>query len=107
MGEEPAFEVEPLDTPRSFRLRGTFGVASAGSLHELLDEVCRTGGDLTLDLSGVTFMDSVGLRAIIQACMGLADTGTVRLVNPAGQVRRLLQVSGIEGKIANLVIVEA
>lgn len=107
MGDEPAFVIEPLDAPRSFRLRGTFGVASAGNLHELLDEVCRTRGDLSLDLSGVTFMDSVGLRAIIQACMGLADKGTVRIVNPAGQVRRLLQMSGIQAKIGNLVIVEA
>jgi anti-anti-sigma factor len=101
---EPQFAIEPMDRPRAYRISGGLGVPSAGGLHELLDELCRTPGDITLDLSGVTFMDSGGLRAMIQACMGLGRTGTVRIANPSGQVRRLLELSGVEANVDNLVV---
>jgi anti-anti-sigma factor len=101
---EAPFVIEPLDRPRAYRISGSFGVPSAGSLPELLDELCRTPGDITLDLSGVTFMDSGGLRALIQACMGLARTGRVRVVRPSEQVRRLLVLSGVEANVENLVV---
>lgn len=103
MAEAP-FVIEPLDRPRAYRVSGSFGVPSAGSLPELLDELCRTPGDITLDFSGVTFMDSGGVRALIQACMGLARTGRVRVVRPSEQVRRLLELSGIEANVENLVV---
>jgi anti-anti-sigma factor len=103
--DDPAFSIEPLDGPRAYRITGSFDVPSAGSLHELLDELCRTPGDLTLDLSNVTFMDSGGLRAIIQACLGLGQSGVVRLVNPSAQVRQLLEQTGVEHGIENLVVV--
>ncbi|MGH2766257.1 MAG: STAS domain-containing protein, partial [Actinomycetota bacterium] len=89
-----------------YRVTGSLDVPSAGGLHELLDELCRTPGDITLDLSGVTIMDSGGLRAVIQACMGLGRTGLVRIVNPSEQVRRLLELSGVEENVENLVIVQ-
>jgi anti-anti-sigma factor len=101
---EAPFVIEPLDRPRAYRISGSFGVPSAGSLPELLDELCRTPGDITLDLSGVTYMDSGGLRALIQACMGLGGTGSVRIVDPSDQVRRLLQLSGVEANVDNLVV---
>jgi anti-anti-sigma factor len=101
---EAPFVIEPLDRPRAYRVSGSFGVPSAGSLPELLDELCRTPGDITLDLSGVTFMDSSGVRALIQACMGLARTGRVRVVRPSEQVRRLLELSGVEANVENLVV---
>jgi anti-anti-sigma factor len=101
---EVPFVIEPLDRPRAYRVSGSFGVPSAGSLPELLDELCRTPGDITLDLSGVTFMDSGGVRALIQACMGLGRSGTVRVVRPSEQVRRLLELSGVEANVENLVV---
>jgi anti-sigma B factor antagonist len=101
---ETPFVIEPLDRPRAYRISGSFGVPSAGSLPELLDELCRTPGDITLDLSGVTFMDSGGLRAVIQACMGLGRGGSVRIVDPSEQVRSLLELSGVEANVDNLVV---
>lgn len=103
MAEQP-FAIEPLDRPRAYRVSGPLDVPSAGGLHELLDELCRTPGDIALDLSGVTFMDSSGLRAVIQACMGLGKTGSVHIVDPSEQVRRLLDLSGVEANVDNLVV---
>jgi anti-anti-sigma factor len=101
---EPRFAIEALDRPRAYRISGPLDIPSAGGLHELLDDLSRTPGDITLDLSGVTFMDSGGLRALIQACMGLGRTGSVRVVNPSEQVRRLLELSGVEENVDNLVV---
>lgn len=106
MADRPAFRIEPMEVPRSYRLIGSLDVPSAGGLSDLFDELCRTAGDVTLDLSAVTFMDSGALRAIIQTCFGLGQTGVVRLVNPSDQVRRLIELAGVERQMPNLVVVE-
>lgn len=103
---EPSFRIEPLDAPRAYRVVGTFDVPSAGGISDLLDEICRTPGDITLDLSGVTFLDSGGLRALLQACLGLGETGVLRLVNPSGQVRQLLDLTGVLKSTPNLQVVD-
>jgi anti-anti-sigma factor len=92
---EAAFDIEELD-PRSFRITGSLDVPSGGMLHELLDH-----------LAGVTFMDSGGLRAVLQACTDLGDRGEVLLVDPSDQVRRLLEITGVEASCPNLRVVEA
>jgi anti-anti-sigma factor len=102
--EEP-FRIEEL-APRSFRVTGSFDVPSAGSFHEVLDLLSREAGDITLDLSGVTFMDSGGLRAVLQACSDLGERGDVRLVNPSDQVSRLLHITGVDRSCPNLEVVE-
>jgi anti-anti-sigma factor len=101
-GEE--FGVEPLAEPRSFRISGSLDVPSAGHLTELLDELVREDGDVLLDLSGVTFMDSSGLRAVIQAGMDLGSRGRIRLRHPSEQVRRLLETSGAGDSLGNLMV---
>ena len=103
---ESAFDIEELD-PRSFRITGSLDVPSSGMLHELLDELSRSPGNITLDLAGVTFMDSGGLRAVLQACTDLGDRGEVRLVAPSDQVRRLLETTGVEASCSNLSVVKA
>jgi anti-anti-sigma factor len=104
MADEEGFRVEPLPQPRAFRISGSLDVPSAGHLTELLDELVREDGDVTLDLSGVGFMDSSGLRSVIQASMDLGDRGTIRLRHPPEQVRRLLQTSGALASLPNLMV---
>lgn len=50
------------------------------------------GGSVEIDLSGVRFMDSQGLRILFEA----ATTGgpAFRVVNPSDQVRRLVEITG-------------
>jgi anti-anti-sigma factor len=104
VAEEP-FEIEELG-PRALRVTGSLDVPSAGSLHEVLDLLSREPGDITLDVSGVTYMDSGGLRAVIQACMDLGDRGVLRLVNPSGQVRQLLDMTGVVASCTNLRVLD-
>lgn len=53
-------------------------------------------GPVEVDLSGVGFMDSSGLRALIAAHQAAAEAGR-RLVisNPSAAVRRLIEISGL------------
>jgi anti-anti-sigma factor len=101
---EAGFGIEPLSEPRSYRVTGSLDVPSAGHLTEMLDELVREDGDVVLDLSGVTFMDSSALRSMIQASMDLGDRGRVRLRHPSDQVRRLLEMSGAQHSLPNLVV---
>lgn len=53
--------------------------------------------ELTLDFSGVEFIDSSGLRVLIQAHRKAAESGgTLRLSNPSAMVRRVLDISGLD-----------
>jgi anti-anti-sigma factor len=104
MSDRP-FGIEPLEGQRAYRLAGPLDLPSHMALTELMEELVRTPGDITLDVSAVTFMDSSGLRVILDACRDLADAGSVRLVNPAGQVRKLLRLTGAADAVPNLEVV--
>jgi anti-anti-sigma factor len=55
-----------------------------------------SSGPLTLDLAGVTFMDSTGIGAIVQLSRDSDDVGRGFLIrNPSPRVTRILEVSGL------------
>ena len=49
--------------------------------------------DGELDFSGVSFMDSSGLRALLEGAGQPTGCGPVVIVNPSAQVRRVLDIS--------------
>jgi anti-sigma B factor antagonist len=104
---ERGFGIEPLEGARTYKLAGALDLPSHMALTELMEELVRSPGDITLDVSEVTFMDSSGLRVILDACRDLADRGAVRLVNPAGQVKKLLRLTGAPDAIPNLEVVRS
>jgi anti-sigma B factor antagonist len=106
MSDRP-FGIEPLEGQRAYRLVGPLDLPSHMALTELMEELVRTPGDITLDVSAVTFMDSSGLRVVLDACRELADGGSVRLVNPAGQVQKLLRLTGAADAVPNLEVVQS
>jgi len=57
-----------------------------------------TGSDVQLDCSGVTFMDSMGLRVLVELWQSLngADR-TVTLIAPSERVSRVLDLAGVQG----------
>ena len=89
------------------------GVRVAGELdmstvNDLLDGVrphlLAASGDLTLDLSQLSFMDSTGLLAFLDMSRELEGRGRLVLRSPAGSVARLLQLARAE-TIPNVTIV--
>lgn len=62
----------------------------AGAIGEL-------SGDVTLDLAGVDFVDSSGLRVLIDAHQSITGRGdSLSLKQPSDAVRRLLEISGVD-----------
>jgi anti-sigma B factor antagonist len=51
--------------------------------------------DVVLDLTGVTFVDSVGLSAIVSGARALGDTGQLRVIAPPDRVAEVLEEAGL------------
>lgn len=88
----------PLDitvTDEGLSLVGEIDAHTAPALAEAIRASDRD--HLVIDMAGVEFLDSSGLRVLIEAHQSArADDGTVQLANPSAAVSRLLEISGIE-----------
>ena len=64
--------------------------------HDVLLQRCEVGEDLYLDLSGLNFIDSSGVRVFITAFLKLKPRGA-RLVlsSPNATIRRLFDLLGL------------
>ena len=62
----------------------------------LLEAVARAPRRLVVDLTEVTFVDSTMLGALVEARAGLADRDAFVLAAPGPEVRRALEVSGLD-----------
>jgi len=74
------------------------GELDAHSAPALRDELAASSGpdDIVVDMSGITFMDSSGLRVLIDAHQRAADSDSrLVLCAPSSSVRRVLQIAGV------------
>lgn len=79
----------------SIGVTGDVDAYSAPDLAAALDPI-PGDGVFTLDLSGVGFMDSSGIRVLVDAHQRGEDTGRrVVVANPSRSVRRILEISGL------------
>ena len=83
------------DSTQRVTLSGEFDISTASSLrHALYNDT--PAGEVIGDLSQVTFMDSSGLRALLEVRSKLeADGRRLVLEGLPDQVRRLFEVAGI------------
>lgn len=81
--EWPQFELteEPLNSGLVISVAGELDMATAPALRERLSRATAAGASaLVLDLRGVTFMDSIGLAAILHARSRLNEAGRLAIV---------------------------
>jgi anti-sigma B factor antagonist len=79
-------------------VRGELDMATAPVLHEqLFNDGIGPDQHITLDLSGLIFIDSCGIKEIIRAHEALND-GKVRfsLVRAGGQVAEVISITGVD-----------
>ena len=92
--------VEVVRSPGRVTLRvtGEIDMSTAPSVHEAAVGAIRHHPTLDIDLSAVTFMDSSGLHMLL-ATKQLAERrgGHLRLLNPTPSVKRILEVTGVDG----------
>lgn len=75
---------------------GEIDVATVEGLRKALAECLGAGcREVTVDMSGVTFMDSSGVAAFVLALNTLGPRGVLRIANTAPGIRRVLQISGL------------
>ena len=76
---------------------GEIDLASVGMLHEHLAMIIESGiGDVEIDMSAVSFCDSTGVSALLQARQRLtADDRHLRVINPSERVSRTFQLAGV------------
>lgn len=72
---------------------GAYDMDSVGPLAEVLKAAARRHPKVVLDASGVTFADSTFLNLLILT----HRTATFRVVAPSPQVRRLCEITGVDG----------
>lgn len=100
-------EIEDLPAGGGLRLTGEVDLSTAEDLAKAIDALMGSAppGDLTIDLSGVTFMDSTGLRVIITVAHQLEGRGKLVLTAPGPMVMRLFELTGV-AHLANLQLLE-
>lgn len=83
-------------------LAGEIDFANAFSLQARISAACaeRSTRALVLDLTGVEFMDSSGLRAVLQLRGELTQAGGgLVLLDPTPQVRGILSLTGLDRQL--------
>lgn len=77
------------------QLVGELDLATCPSFEQVLEKAQDGASTVSIDLQEATFVDCSGLTAIVQAAARAAATGAkLILVGPAGQVERLLGLTG-------------
>jgi anti-sigma B factor antagonist len=90
-------QLEITETEDGYRLEGELDMATAGGLTEVLQTAAGGDDPIVLDFSGVSFMDSSGLRALLDAADLPNGNGPVVILKPRPQVRRVLDISIPDG----------
>ncbi len=91
-GADDLLQIAPSDD--GLALSGEIDAHTAPALAAAIGEL---SGNVALDLAGVDFVDSSGLRVLIDAHQSVSGRGdSLSLKQPSDAVRRLLEISGVD-----------
>jgi anti-anti-sigma factor len=88
------------------RLVGELDASNAEDLLTALQPQLNGGGDLVLDVSQLTFVDSMGLRSFLRIAAELESSGKLVLDGPQRAVARTIELVGLE-RAPNIAVVGA
>jgi anti-anti-sigma factor len=90
-------ETEHEDGSAEIAVRGELDLASAPQLAAALRRLAAPGREVRIDLAGLVFMDSTGMRSILEANRDAQRDGwTLRLGRAQEPVQRVFTMSGVE-----------
>ena len=100
--EEFSIAASDRDGRAHLTLRGELDLATAPELEQLVNEHIDAGREVVVDLRGLEFMDSSGIRVLVAAHARAGRTGArlfvVRPV-PGNAVAKIVEVSGLDGEL--------
>jgi anti-sigma B factor antagonist len=95
----PHLDIQDVAAGRRHKLvlKGELDIASVREFHRQFVDACDEGAqEIAIDLSGLGFMDSSGLYALLTARRICQQQGVgFVLTPPQGMVRRLFEVTGM------------
>ena len=100
MTSVPTFKVVRYG-PNTYFLGGELDMAAAIDLKEALAPSVDAGGSIMLDLGALTFIDSMGIHAILEVADALETGGCVILHAPQPRVARMLELVDV-GSVDNI-----
>lgn len=88
----------------TLHVNGELDLASAGQLETSIAELCTDGAtQVVLEMAELSFMDSTGLRSLLVSQELCTVNDCVLLLGTLSpQVERLLDVSGVDGRLPRL-----
>jgi anti-sigma B factor antagonist len=94
-------ETELVEETLEVRLIGEFDLQSFDAVDEVLGNAMMGGGhDLLVDLRGVTFIDSSGIRALMRAESRAVAAGRhLRLIKGPENVHRVFVLAGLDTRL--------
>jgi len=81
---------------RGIRLAGEVDMENVDRLEKALESLVARGGEVLVDCSALTFMDSTGFGVLINAAKALGDRGRVVLISPGEPIARTLNLMGVD-----------
>jgi anti-sigma B factor antagonist len=98
--EEFRIEEDRRDGTVILRLRGELDLASADAVSQRLDAHASAGEAVVLDVDRLSFMDSSGLRVVLQAAETSRESGwSFALTAGSEQVRNLFESAGVTNRL--------
>jgi anti-sigma B factor antagonist len=90
--------VEVIDGWQVLRLAGEVDVATAPRLRDRLVQLINEGPPrLVVDMSGLSFIDSMGLGALVSGLKrARAHDGDLRLAGPSDHVAKVLEITRLD-----------
>lgn len=85
-------------------VHGELDLATVPQLATALEDATASdAARIVIDLAGITFIDSTGLRCLIEASASSRSNGDrLRFANPQGVVERLLKLCGADTQLTFL-----
>ncbi len=80
---------------RAFVAAGELDLSTADRFDSVMARAKGNADPILLDLSGVTFIDSSGIRSLIRLGLLLRETGLI-LRDPSPRVRQILELRGLD-----------
>jgi anti-sigma B factor antagonist len=100
-----SFDIVELG-PRMLLLRGELDMGTAEQASSALAPAVTEGGPITVDISGLTFMDSSGLHAVMDAATSLKDRGCIIIhgLDGSASIRKLFELTQV-GTVRNVHVI--
>jgi anti-sigma B factor antagonist len=92
--DEETVQVELLDGTGAV-LRGELDLLAYDQVSAELAPLFEAPGDVTLDVSGLSFVDSSGIRLFVRLQRALEDRGHLHLRAPTPHVASVLEIAGL------------